>query len=86
MRYRVKCLFVLTIFALASEPAGAGSGADSIVMRRGPGAGFEVLATFPRRTKAHVISCRAGWCAVRLGPYAGFVHASELARGGGAIP
>jgi len=47
-------------------------------VRRGPGMNFPVVTTIPGRSKVDVRSCDAGWCAVRFGPYAGWVNARDL--------
>jgi len=36
------------------------------------------VTTIPGGSKVDVRSCDGGWCAVRFGPYAGWVNASHL--------
>ena len=70
----------LAALALVGGAASAAPGLTTadVQVRRGPGMNFPVVTTIPGGSKVDVRSCDAGWCAVRFGPYAGWVNARDL--------
>ena len=66
---------LLTAGAASAAP---GLATTNVNVRQGPGMNFPVVATIPGGSNVDVRSCDAGWCAVRFGPYAGWVKASYL--------
>lgn len=70
-------LAALLLFAGAASAA-PGLAATDVNVRQGPGMNFPVVTTIPGGSNVDVQSCDAGWCAVRFGPYAGWVNASYL--------
>lgn len=58
--------------------AAPGRATSDVNVRQGPGLNFPVVTRIPGGSNVDVRSCDAGWCAVRFGPYADFVNASDL--------
>ncbi len=58
--------------------AAPGLATTDVNMRQGPGTNFPVVTSIPGGSNVDVRACDAGWCAVRFGPYAGWVNASYL--------
>jgi uncharacterized protein YraI len=58
--------------------AAPGLATTDVNMRQGPGTTFPVVTSIRGGSNLDVQSCNVGWCAVRFGPYAGFVKATYL--------
>jgi uncharacterized protein YraI len=79
----------LKLFALAAGIllASASIAAADIVtnplnLRRGPGAGFGIIATMPPGSHVRVLECGGDWCRVVWHGIEGFASASYLAESG----
>ncbi len=69
---------VTLVIAGGAAIAAPGLATTDVNMRQGPGTTFPVVTSIRGGSNVDVQSCNAGWCAVRFGPYAGFVKASYL--------
>ncbi len=70
----------LVALALSAGVASAASGRaiTDVNIRQGPGTNFPVVTLIRAGSNLDVGRCRAFWCPVRFGPYAGFVKANYL--------
>ena len=66
------------VIAGGAVTAAPGLATTDVNVRQGPGTNFPVVTSIPGGSNLDVQSCNVGWCAVRFGPYAGFVKASYL--------
>jgi uncharacterized protein YraI len=66
------------VFAGGAAIAAPGLATTDVNMRQGPGTNFPVVTSIRGGNNVDVQSCDAGWCAVRFGPFAGFVKATYL--------
>ena len=70
--------FAALLIAGGAAVAAPGLATTDVNVRQGPGTNFPVVTTIRGGSNVDVRSCDSGWCAVRFGPYAGFVNASYL--------
>jgi len=66
------------LIAAGAATAAPGLATTDVNVRQGPGMNFPVVTTIRGGSNLDVQSCNTGWCAVRFGPYAGFVKATYL--------
>ena len=66
------------VFAGGAATAAPGLATSDVNVRQGPGTNFPAVTTIRGGSNLDVQSCNTGWCAVRFGPYAGFVKATYL--------
>ncbi len=74
------------LIAGGAAVAAPGLATTDVNVRQGPGTNFPAVTTIRGGSNVDVQSCNAGWCAVRFGPYAGFVKASYLDFGVPRVP
>jgi uncharacterized protein YraI len=66
------------VVAAGAAVAAPGLATTDVNVRQGPGMNFPVVTTIRGGSNVDVQSCNAGWCAVRFGPFAGWVKATYL--------
>lgn len=74
-------IVVASLLAISQLEAAPGVTTSDVNFRAGPGTDYESLGVLPPNTPVEIVACdepRAGWCAVEIDDYSGFVSARYL--------